>query len=175
MEYIITTDTHFGHKSIINFAGRPEGFEELILSNLEKATKHSNILIHLGDIAWNNDRFWNRRLTSMPFAKKWLIRGNHDKQSNEWYINNGWDFVGDTLTLNYENKVIVFSHKPVDLKLADINIHGHFHNVKEEIIKEKEPDLYDIYKINGHILCMLEHHYQPFNLKYLIAKIGVEE
>ena len=83
MEYIITTDTHFAHKSIMDFGKRPQGFEELILANLEKATKHTNILIHLGDIAWNNDRYWNRRLTSMPFAKKWLIRGNHDKQSND--------------------------------------------------------------------------------------------
>lgn len=168
MEYIITTDTHFAHKNIMDFGKRPQGFEELILANLEKYTKHSNILIHLGDIAWNNDRYWNRRLTSMPFAKKWLIRGNHDKQSNEWYYSNGWDFVGETLSINYMNTVIVFSHKPVELCLADINVHGHFHDINAERIKEIEPELWDIHLKPGHIRLALEHHYLPSNLKHLL-------
>lgn len=167
MEYIITTDTHFAHENIKQFGARPEGFEELILDNLEKVAKRDNILIHLGDIAWRNDRYWNRRLTSMLFAKKWLIRGNHDKQSNEWYISNGWDFVGDTLTINYNNKVIVFSHKPVALCIADLNLHGHFHNIDMERVKEKEPELYNLHNQLGHTLLALEHHYLPFNLKNL--------
>jgi calcineurin-like phosphoesterase family protein len=168
MNYIITTDTHFGHKNIMDFGNRPKGFEELILENLEKKANHTNILIHLGDICWSNDRYWNRQLTSMPFKKKWLILGNHDKKSREWYINNGWDIASNRITVIYNNKLISFTHKPVMLLGEDINIHGHFHNINMERVKEKEPELYDIYQLPNHILLALEHHYTPFSLHHLI-------
>lgn len=168
MNYIITTDTHFEHEKIMEFGDRPKGFEQLIIDNLEKYANHNNILIHLGDVCWKNDRYWNRALTSMPYNKKWLILGNHDKKSNEWYINNGWDFVGDYLSLTHNNKLIAFTHKPVKLLVADVNIHGHFHNIPMGRIKEKEPNLYEIYNTDNHILLALEHHYTPFKLHHLI-------
>jgi len=171
MEYIITTDTHFEHKNILEFAERPMGFEQFILNNLERHANNSNILIHLGDISWKNDRFWNRQLTSMPFNKKWLIRGNHDKKSNEWYLMNGWDFVGEYLEINNNGKIVSFSHKPREIPLGNINIHGHFHNVSMERIKKIEPELYDIYNTPNHILLYLEHDYEPFKLSHLINGI----
>lgn len=170
MDFIITTDTHFDHKNIMDFGNRPEGFEQQILDNLEQYANNTNILIHLGDIAWRNDRYWNRQLTSMPYRKKWLIKGNHDKKSNEWYINNGWDFVSDYLSMTYDNRLIVFSHKPTKLIVADINIHGHFHDIPMEIIKQIEPDLYSIYQEKGHVLLALEHHYTPYKLKHIVSQ-----
>jgi len=170
MNYIITTDTHFGHESIMSFGHRPKGFEELILEELEKFANDNNILIHLGDISWMEHRFWNRRLTSMPYKYKWLIRGNHDKKSDEWYLRNGWDFVGNTMSIVYNNKVIVFSHKPVELLASDYNFHGHFHNNSMERVLEKEPELHAIHSKPGHILLALEHHYKPFKLNNILPR-----
>lgn len=168
MDFIITTDTHFEHKNILEFGERLVGFEELIMHNLENCANHNNILIHLGDVAWKNDRFWNRQLTSMPFKKKWLVKGNHDKKSNEWYITNGWDYVGESITINYEKQLIVLTHKPINIIPNTINIHGHFHNNSTKCIEEIEPQLYTIYQESGHILLALEHHYKPFQLKNII-------
>ena len=168
MNYIITTDTHFEHKNIMDFGNRPKGFEDLILEHLEKYANHVNILIHLGDICWKNDRYWNRQLTSMPYYKKWLVRGNHDKKSDNFYLSNGWDVVSDRLTITYNNKLISFTHKPTELIAEDTNIHGHFHNITQERIKEIEPELAPYYNDSKHILLALEHHYQPFKLNHLI-------
>ncbi len=168
MSYYITTDTHFEHKNIINFGGRPEGFESVILENLEKRANRSNILIHLGDVSWRRDKYWHRQLTSMPYYKKWLILGNHDKKPPAWYLDNGWDVACERLTLTYSNKLISFTHKPTELLGEDINIHGHFHNIPMERIKEKEPELFRIHHEPGHILLAVEHHYTPFNLEQLI-------
>ena len=171
MEYIITTDTHFEHKNIIEYAKRPVGFEQQIIDGLEVKANLGSTLIHLGNICWKNDRYWNRQLTSMPYYKKWLIRGNHDKKADSWYLNNGWDFVGNYITINYENTVVVFSHKPVELMAADINLFGHFHNATPERVKEIEPELFEIANKPGHMLLMLEHHYTPFKLKHLLKGI----
>lgn len=168
MNYIITTDTHFGHKNIEKFGHRPKGFEELILENLEKYANHTNVLIHLGDICWKNDRYWNRQLTSMPYHKKWLVLGNHDKKSVSWYLSNGWDVATDRLTVTYNNKLISFTHKPYPLIAEDLNIHGHFHNISEEKIKKEEPNLSQYYNDGEHMLLALEHHYTPFHLNHLI-------
>lgn len=168
MNYIITTDTHFEHHKIKEFGGRPEGFEELILANLEKYANHTNVLIHLGDICWKNDRLWNRRLTSMPYFKKWLIIGNHDKKSASWYLSNGWDVATDRITVVHNSKLISFTHKPYPLIAEDLNIHGHFHDNPLTKIKEVEPTLAPYYNNEQHILLALEHHYQPFHLSHLI-------
>ena len=168
MEYILTTDTHFEHHNMLTICSRPKGYEQLILDNLEKTANQNNILIHLGDIAWKNDRYWNRQLTSMPYKKKWLIKGNHDKKSNEWYISNGWDIIAKHITITHNSKIITLSHKPVELLASDINIHGHFHIFDMERIKKIEPDLYETYNKDGHILLFLEHHYTPFKLSHLI-------
>lgn len=175
MGFIITTDTHLAHQNIMDFCGRPKAFEEQIIENLEQKASSTHILIHLGDVAWKEDRFWNRQITSMPYKKKWLIKGNHDKKSYEWYITNGWDFVGEELMLHYDGYNILFSHKPISLRRPirfmspDINIHGHFHNTNiEEKVKKLDPDLYEAYQEPGHILLILEHHYTPFNLNNIL-------
>ena len=168
MNYIITTDTHFEHEKIMDFGDRPKGFENQILENLEKHANHNNVLIHLGDICWKNDRTWNRILTSMPYRKKWLLIGNHDKKSQEWYINNGWDVASQRITITFNNKLISFSHKPTPLIAADYNIHGHFHNLPIERINEKDPESAKIYNPETHIWLALEHHYTPFKLHNLI-------
>jgi len=167
MGYIITTDTHLGHKNIMDFGKRPLGFEQLILENLEKMPKN-NILIHLGDVAWEKEWYWNRQLTSIPFIKKWLVRGNHDKKSDIWYINNGWDFVGESITIDYMKTVVKFSHKPIEVNDGEVNIYGHFHDISGERISRYEPELLAIHNKPNHILLALEHHYTPYKLDNLL-------
>ena len=101
MNYWITTDTHFGHDKMLEYESRPEGFENKILKNHKRIISDNSILIHLGDIVIGDDKLWHNIFfnTVKPY-KKWLIKGNHDKKSNTWYLNHGWDFVGDRIVLN---------------------------------------------------------------------------
>lgn len=164
MNYWITTDTHFGHTDIKEWASRPDNFEALILKRLTTTIKKDDVLIHLGDVSWKNDIYWHKQITSIPAKKRWLLRGNHDKKGAIWYLDNGWDFIANSLTINIYGKTIVFSHVPLKDNGYDLNIHGHFHNLLPE---QHEPELVAI-KNDRQILIMLEHTYMPLSLKSIV-------
>jgi len=166
MNYWITTDTHFGHESILEWVGRPPNHEGLILKRLKAHLTKNDVLIHLGDVSWRNDAYWHEQLTVIPAKRKYLVRGNHDNKSLSWYLDNGWDFVGDMISLNIYGKVILFSHKPIRDNGYDLNIHGHFHNTDS---RRHEPELVAI-KNNRQRLIMLEHNYMPVSLRRFVFK-----
>ena len=163
MNYWILPDTHFGHNKMKEeeYGGRPEGFEAKILKNISNSFNQDDVLIHLGDFCFYAEEFWHASFMRVVNGHRWLIRGNHDKKSTTWYLNNGWCFVADEIKLKIYGKVIVFSHRPIqDRDIFDINFHGHFHNTNhhpEEAVNEK------------HRCLFLEHDYKPFNLKTLVV------
>ena len=107
-KYWIITDTHFNHQKIHDFCDRPVGFEETILKNMENCIGENDILIHLGDVAWKDDGYWHNRIMEIPCFRRWLVKGNHDRKTQSWYLNRGWDFVGKTLSLDIHNRRIIF-------------------------------------------------------------------
>lgn len=129
MKYYIISDTHFNHKQMIEYCGRPENFNDIIWKNLEQLNDDI-ILIHLGDICIGGDKEVHKRLSKFKF-KKILVKGNHDHKSNTWYLSHGWDFVCEEFRSNLYGHNILFSHKPVENE-CDINIHGHLHNSDTE-------------------------------------------
>jgi calcineurin-like phosphoesterase family protein len=140
MRYYIISDTHFNHKQMVEYCGRPENFNEIIWKNLEQLNDN-DILIHLGDICIGGNKEVHERLSKFKF-KKILVKGNHDHKSNTWYLEHGWDFVCEEFKDTLYGYNIVFSHKPVVWDVQyDINIHGHFHNSKQEP-KNKYQELY---------------------------------
>ena len=164
MNYWITTDTHFEHKAMTERFGRPVGYEEQILKGFNQITK-DDIFIHLGDIAFGNEKQWCRLIGKYGY-KRWLIKGNHDKRSYAWYLNNGFDFIAESITLNYMGKIVKLSHMPVKDDGYDINLHGHFHDVDLERCWSLD-DLLPI-KNDKQYLLMLEHHYKLFSLKNIL-------
>lgn len=126
MLYVIT-DTHFGHKNMIPYCGRPQGFTDLIIKNCQKMLTDEDTLIHLGDVAWG-DSALERFLHVVP-GQKILVRGNHGKKSAEQYMAAGFQFVAEEMTLDLHGIHVLFSHRPKYGHSADINIHGHLHNL----------------------------------------------
>jgi len=128
MNIFITSDTHFSHTKIIEL-GRPPDYEEKIKKELIKRVKPDDILIHLGDICIGNDLENNNWFKKNLKCRTFLARGNHDRQSLEWYLLNGWDSVSDRLDLKFYGKTFCFTHEPIpwDGKY-DLNIHGHLHD-----------------------------------------------
>ena len=74
MLYVIT-DTHLGHRAMCHSCGRPENFSEQICHNWQNMVNPADTVIHLGDIAW--DEQWLHRLMRLP-GRKILVRGNHE-------------------------------------------------------------------------------------------------
>jgi calcineurin-like phosphoesterase family protein len=166
MNYWGVADTHLGHNLLHTeeYGGRPIGFEETTLSKITKTVMPNDVLIHFGDVAFYKDEYWNLRLRESCKGKMWLVRGNHDKKSSSWYLEHGWDFVGDEILLNIFGKRVLMTHRPAIDGDYDLNIHGHLHN-----------------NINArhtgggtlkHHLIFMEHLYAPISLRSIIEKKG---
>jgi len=134
MKYILTTDTHFDHEMLKTKRGKD--FSEKIMKNFHNIS--GDVLIHLGDIAFKNEREWNNRFVKemkKKFKKVILVRGNHDSKSYNWYYNRGWDNVCETMRIRHNKKEILFSHMPIlaensigtPYHKVHMNIHGHLH------------------------------------------------
>lgn len=125
----VITDTHFNHTAMIRSCSRPENFTDIICENWKKMVSPTDTVIHLGDCAWRPEGM--ERLLNLP-GKKILVRGNHDDRSLEKYMAMGWDFACDSIVMKLGGVIILFSHKPRWNHKADINIHGHFHDLHRE-------------------------------------------
>jgi len=139
----LLTDTHYNHKNIIEYCNRPKDYEIRFLSSCFRLLNSNDILVHLGDIGIGDDIKVHDKYIRPLSCRKWLIRGNHDKRSNTWYLNNGWDFVAKKVIVDLFGKVIMFSHMPIRTETLvseriDLNIHGHFHNTN---FRKHEPEL----------------------------------
>ena len=161
----LLADSHFHHKNVEQFCGRPSDFEERISKNIKHIVRPQDEIIFLGDVIFGNREQLKKILNDLP-GRKILTKGNHDRHSDTWYYNAGFDFVCDRIVI----KNVVLSHFPVNIEEGQINIHGHFHNVPSS---RWEPYLVERLTDN-HYLCSLEiADYQPILLYSAIGSKGI--
>ena len=177
MKIYLITDTHFNHKKMVEYCGRPENFDELIYKGL-KEMQGCDLLIHLGDICIGGDLETHYHLNGILKCKKILVKGNHDKKSNQWYLDNGWNFVCNSFRDNLFGKDILFSHEPDITGNYDINIHGHLHNnlprlLRKEFVNETEEErnIKFLYKLTdkNKLLAIENTNYKPINLETFLT------
>lgn len=162
MNIWLTTDTHFNHKALIEY-GRPFDFEERIKKNLKNSVKENDLLIHLGDICIGNDVESSNWFKKELKCKTYLLRGNHDKKSLNWYFNNGWDVVADRLDIEMFGKKMCFTHIPVAWDgYFDINYHGHFHDTDH---RRNEPEFNKIICGYNKLISLEATNYNPLKLE----------
>lgn len=168
MKTWLITDTHLGHAKMVEYCGRPENHSEIILKNLRKDIKDGDTLIHLGDICIGNDEAWHFDLIGyVPKGTNLiLVRGNHDKKSDSWYLSHGWDFVCDSFSGHYFGEYITFSHIPIP-NIQNINIHGHFHNNLHRMDEETKKG----YNDNHKLLAIENTDYKPVELSAFLNKM----
>lgn len=132
MIYLVS-DSHLGHSKLCdpNFTPhpRPKDFSFQIIQGLTKYAKRENSLIHLGDVLLadkNSRKKWYGELSKaiLGYGHSTLIKGNHDRESNAFYHDLGFDAVVDG-TLDFAQ--YVFSHRPENHHRNKLNIHGHMH------------------------------------------------
>jgi len=140
--------------------GRPENFGEIILKSLKQLPKDC-VLVHLGDFCIGNDELHHKAFMDILDCRKVLVRGNHDKKSNTWYLEHGWDFVCESFYDTVCGQKIVFTHAPIGWDgVAAMNIHGHLHNCSHR----------DIKTLSFNRLLALElHGYKPQPLEKFIS------
>ena len=108
MLYVIP-DTHLGHENIKKYCNRPDNFEKIIEKNWNEIVKADDTVIHLGDISFKED--WVKELGTWN-GRKILIRGNHDKMPQEFYMECGFTAVLAEMVIDFNNVVMIFTHRP---------------------------------------------------------------
>jgi calcineurin-like phosphoesterase family protein len=172
MKYWIITGTHFSQETMVTKYGRNSGYESDIIKNLKEVVKNDDVIIHLGDICWENHKHWNYLFCGIfPFAKKWLVLGNHDNKSMSWYLK-CWDFVAESFTLDIYGKKIIFSHIPQPDTEYDYNIHGHLHDNDH---RKSEPEISKILTKKHKLISIEQTNYKPLELEKLIRRYDNEK
>jgi len=162
----ITTDTHFGHELMVDVCGRPVDFDRRIEERLLHLT-NNDLLIHLGDISLSREKnqdVHRRYIEPLP-CHKVLVRGNHDRETNSWYLEHGWDFVCDNFVDRIMGDLVLFSHVLMEMPSGiDVNIYGHFHNNPFKVIREYDRLLLE--RLTEHHICLSleDMNYQPLLL-----------
>lgn len=130
----IVSDTHWGHKNIAGYVGRPEDHEELMIRNWNRLVKPDDTILHLGDVFYGQGSFPEFRDNIAPRlnGRKYLILGNHDKNKVDWK-SLGFKVI-DPFSIPYNGWEIEFDHYPTEKvdKIVPgqnrIRVHGHIHN-----------------------------------------------
>lgn len=124
----LITDTHFNHDNIASYCKRPEDWTKRVIDNWRKLVQRDDLVIHLGDV------IIGKRSRLLPIigwlpGRKILVRGNHDNESLEWYMNNGFLFACESLVY----RKVLFTHHPANELPGNalLNVHGHLHNFGE--------------------------------------------
>lgn len=159
----IISDTHFNHMKMCDYCTRPSDFNQKIVRHWQKMIAPEDLVYHLGDFYLGNRGGFANYVNMLPGVKI-LIKGNHDREKDDWYLNRGFaavlNFAAVISRVNMSrNKEcflymrVLLSHRPIAIpefkKYKTVNIHGHFHNhtmkqcaIEEDVIKILTPDHY---------------------------------
>ena len=165
MATYILSDTHFGHKKILDFERfnfkSIEEHDDFIVEKWNSVIKEKDIVYHLGDVIFAQSKDSLQCILSKLNGYKILIKGNHDKKTNNYYLKNGFDEVYNHPVYYSDN--IILSHQPVLEAYNNpyvINIHGHLHGANLNLK-------------NFICVAMDQIHYTPVNIE-AIVKISNE-
>lgn len=128
MAIYFISDTHFGDKGIIKHERtlfeNIEEHDQFIINAINKVVKPTDELWILGDIGQPDKlRLMNGR--------KYLILGNHDKRPMKEYL--GY-FAAVYNTPIYLTQRVVLSHYPIPVEEGILNVHGHLHGSKLDLM-----------------------------------------
>jgi calcineurin-like phosphoesterase family protein len=126
----VISDTHFGHKKILEFeaVARPfatiEEHDRALVERWNTVVKPKDTVWHLGDVFFGKDG--HKPLAYLNGIKK-LVLGNHDHYPLEIYQQYFTKIFG---TAQYDKCIL--THVPVHPcqleKRYELNIHGHLHS-----------------------------------------------
>lgn len=147
MNTFFTSDTHWYHKNIIKFCDRPaasvDEMNQLLIDCWNERIKPDDTVYHLGDFAFCN-KTKRREVIAQLNGNKYLVRGNHDPDRSDWWVEAGFMWARDYYNLRqnivYEDdegnnqqytQQIVLCHFPIlswdNMARGSWHLHGHCH------------------------------------------------
>lgn len=162
----VTSDTHFGHRNILNFIddrGRPvrdfnsvEDMDETLVNNWNSVVKQGDKVYHLGDVFFGpKDDF--KKLWPRLNGSKRLVVGNHDDIK---FLSQGGFFSKVYMWRVFTEFGLILTHTPQHQSALTgkrsnlLNIHGHIHS---------NPSPEGPYKC----VCVEQTNYTPVNIEDL--------
>lgn len=131
MAIYLISDTHFGHNNVLDFERFQfktiEEHDEYIIKKWNSIIKKGDTVYHLGDVSFSNSEKL-KEIISRLNGYKILIKGNHDKKTNNFYLTVGFNEVYSHPIYIQDN--IILSHQPLLEGYNNpyvINVHGHLH------------------------------------------------
>lgn len=155
-------DTHFNDDNIRRYENRPYNtvleMDKSLIENWNSVVSDGDEVYVIGDFGGNgNESEILKKLNGV----KYLVKGNHDTESNEYYRNSGFKEVYDLPVLL--KNFWILSHDPVyvNSNMPYANLFGHVHN--NPIIKDYS---------NQHFCVSAERiNYTPISFEDVIKKV----
>ncbi len=130
----LTADLHFGHENIITYEKRPfanaEEMDEALVNNWNQVVSKKDTVIVVGDVSFHSKEKTTELIHRLK-GKKILVKGNHDKKSNSWWLEAGFEEVSNYPIIYREWFII--QHQPPSYyndAVPYFYIYGHVHGTK---------------------------------------------
>ena len=160
----ITSDTHYGHDSIIKYSNRPfansSEMDEIMMENHNSLVRDGDIVYHLGDVYFGGGRgadYWDSFFPKLKGRKR-LILGNHDNGKDQRLLRT---FQKIMIWRMFPEFGILLSHVPLHSsqieRKVSVNVHGHVHNNSLDDPRYKN-------------VCVEKTNYFPVNIEELRVK-----
>lgn len=144
-----TSDTHFSSERHLKLSQRPfiniDEMDAEMCSRWNKTIKSNDVIIHLGD-------FGNfEMLHKLNFGKMVLLKGNYEKDDNNFSITDNRVEVVNNLSFELDGEIITCVHEPISGKSGTFFLFGHIHE-KSKVKK------------NGFNVGVDSNNYKPIDL-----------
>lgn len=171
-----TSDTHFGHKNIIEFCKRPysstEEMDQKLIDNWNAVVGPTDDVYHLGDFCFHGPQRWWELIGALH-GRIHLILGNHDLK----YIDKGILYmfceVVHQKVLCLSDRLIYLNHVPFLCYGGDergnIQLYGHVHSGPNSISRDL-PRLKMCYGTQYDV-GVDNNYYKPISLADILQKI----
>ena len=138
----VISDTHFGHKNIIEFCHRPPDHDALIMENWAQEVPDTATILHLGDLCYKGNAMFRETIAPhLTGGRKLLIKGNHDGGRYSFYKKCGFK-LSRPFSIMWGDTEVSFSHYPWNeagdeqfkvrpegpMPTNHLRLHGHIHN-----------------------------------------------
>ena len=123
-----TADTHFGSDALRRYENRPfadtEEMDRELIRRWNARVGQEDTVYHLGDLGGEGHE---REILSALQGTKYLIKGNHDRQTNSYYRSAGFAEVYDMPVIFRDFWIL--SHAPLYVceNMPYANLFGHVH------------------------------------------------
>ena len=136
----VTADLHFGHTNIIEYENRPflnaEIMDRVMINNWNNVVGKRDTVFVLGDVSFYHQEKTTEIIESLA-GRKILIKGNHDRRNNQWWVDVGFYEVS-TYTIIYREKYVMQHYPPMYMNdaIPYFYIYGHVHGSEGLLLRK---------------------------------------